>query len=317
MEFGLSFDDVLLLPRKGVLNSRKDANLETDLVPFWSIKIPIVSANMYCVTGPLMAIKMAELGGIGFLHRNNTPKQAVEDFLQVQDKGLSTIPSVGLDDYKRLRALLDNGAVTFCLDVAHADHKRVYKFIEKTRLNVVWIVGNIATPEAAKRFIDSGVAAIKVGIGPGAACTTRERTGFGVPQLSAISVVAKAIKDSGTDVKLIADGGIKNSGDIVKALAAGADTVMIGRLLAGAQEANTPGYYAGSASNHFNDYRAPEGVSNNVELTGPVEDTVKSLLWGVRSGLSYGGATNLKELRESALFIKISPNGLAESKARI
>ena len=179
------------------------------------------------------------------------------------------------------------------------------------------IVGNVATYEGAKQFVQLGVEAIKVGIGPGAACRTREVTGFGVPQLTAIIEVNRALQEFWPKTKLIADGGIRNSGDIVKALAAGADTVMIGSLLAGCDEAPNPGEYYGNASEHVNSHRAPEGSYGTVKKTGPVEDVIKELAWGIRSGVSYGGATNLKELRENAEFILCTAAGQIESSVRI
>jgi IMP dehydrogenase/GMP reductase len=179
------------------------------------------------------------------------------------------------------------------------------------------IVGNVATAEAANELATKvgGIAAIKVGIGPGAACTTREVTGFGVPQLTAIMDVADALR--GTGIKIIADGGIKSSGDIVKALAAGADTVMLGRLLAGADESPHPGLYWGMASYRVNGHHAPEGVEGVVERTGPVGRTIKQLAWGIKSGVSYGGGTDLDGLRRNAEFVRVTPLSMGESGTRL
>ena len=317
---GLSYDDVMLVPQQGVLDSRKDADLTTELIPGWPLELPIVSANMPTVTGPEMAIAMSKLGGVGFLHRFNTQLEAVSDYLKTSYAAHWAIPSIGLDDYERLDAFVRAGARAVCLDVAHGDHKRVVEFLDSNpwRHEIAFIVGNVATRDGAHRLLDCGVQGIKVGVGPGAACTTREVTGFGVPQLTAIFEVRKAIEDFGYTATLIADGGIKNSGDIVKALAAGADTVMVGRLLAGTTEAATPGYYAGNASEHVKaGYRAPEGVHGEVTLTGPVEDTIKRLSWGIRSGLSYGGAKNLYELRGNAEWVKVTHFTSIESGTRL
>ena len=318
MREGLSYDDVLLVPQQGVLHSRADADLTSEIVPGWPISLPIVSANMPSVTGADMALAMAKLGGMGFLHRFNTVPQAMHDYGTVRLAGEWAIPSIGLDDFYRLVELRDAGARVICLDVAHGDHQRVEFFLEELVDDFAVIAGNVATFDGALRLLDSGVKGIKVGVGPGAACTTREVTGFGVPQLSAIMEVKRAIEWRDVECTLIADGGIKNSGDIVKALAAGADTVMIGRLLAGADEANTPGYYAGSASSHVKSgYHAPEGVHGQVEKTGPVENTIKKLAWGIRSGLSYGGATNLRELRENAEWVRVTHFTSIESGTRL
>jgi IMP dehydrogenase len=205
------------------------------------------------------------------------------------------------------------------LDVAHGDHKNILFEIQRIKLNypnIKLIVGNVATFFAANRLAELGVDAIKVGIGPGAACRTREVTGFGVPQFTAIMECAR-VKKYFPDVKIIADGGIRNSGDIVKSLAAGADTVMIGSLLAGCNEAPNPGEYYGNASEHVNGHRAPEGSYGKVKRTGSVEDVIKKLAWGIRSGLSYGGVRTIKELQENPEFVQISAAGQHESSVRI
>jgi IMP dehydrogenase len=212
------------------------------------------------------------------------------------------------------------GARIFCLDVAHGDHTQVINYVKNFKelgpKDTKLIVGNIATASGAFRLMEAGADAIKIGIGPGAACRTREVTGFGVPQLTAIMNIA-SIMNGFPHVRLIADGGIKNSGDIVKALAAGADTVMIGSLLAGCDEAPNPGQYYGNASVQLNGHRAPEGIGGYVLKTGSTEDTIKELAWGIRSGLSYGGATNIKELKENAQFIQVTAAGQHESQTRL
>ena len=177
------------------------------------------------------------------------------------------------------------------------------------------MVGNVATKQAARDLILSNkVDAIKVGIGPGAVCSTRERTGFGVPQLSAIIEVAEEAEGK---VTIVADGGIRNSGDIVKALAAGADSVMIGRLFAGASESPMPGMYWGMASRRVNGHNAPEGIEGTVPLTGPVSVTIKELTWGIKSGISYGGGSDIETLRRNAKFRIVTPSSLAESRTRV
>jgi IMP dehydrogenase len=162
------------------------------------------------------------------------------------------------------------------------------------------------------RLEELGVNAIKVGIGPGAACTTRKVTGAGRGQLTAIMECANVAQ-----VPIIADGGITTSGDIVKALGAGASTVMLGRLLAGCDESPNPGLYWGNASARVNGHRAPEGVEGTVERTGSLEDTIKPLLWGIRSGVSYAGFTSVKDMIGNVTFERISPGVVNESAARI
>jgi IMP dehydrogenase len=316
----LAYDDVLLAPQFSDIHSRADVSLDTVLVAGgWPLKIPIIAANMQTVTGAEMAFAMSMHGGVAFLPRFNKIADQVADYRFVTDLREKTVPTIGLDDWDRVKALSEWGCNTFCVDVAHGDHQRVEEFLLDLSEMFNVIVGNIATYTAARRMMEAGAVGLKVGVGPGAACTTREVTGHGVPQLTAVMEVARAIAYTDSSVTLIADGGIKNSGDIVKALAAGADTVMIGRLLAGCDEAATPGYYAGNASNHVRDepHHAPEGVHGAVAYTGSVKTVLKSLTWGIRSGLSYSGAQDLKELRENAEWMRVSPQSAIESGVRL
>lgn len=318
-EPGLSYDDVLLVPKRGILVNRKDATLVTRFVEGRMIAIPIVSAPMASVTEGEMARAMSNAGGLGVIHRGTQgqPMSIQAQAVQFLFPNARAAIAIGVHDgIERASYLTRLGAREFVLDVAHAHSDTVYDFVTEFRLayqpEVKLIVGNIATAEAAEELEQAGADGFKVGIGPGAACTTREVTGFGVPQLTAIMDVRSV-----TDLPIIADGGIKNSGDIVKALAAGADTVMIGRLLAGADEAPFPGEYYGMASKRVNGHNAPEGIEGKVERTGPAGDTIKRLAWGIRSGMSYAGARNLEELQQNAEFIKVSPLAQQESGTRI
>jgi len=217
------------------------------------------------------------------------------------------------EDYQRYFALYDAGCRIFCIDIAHAHCKQMGKFLDELpKRDSQLIVGNVGTVEGAQFLQEHGADCIKVGIGPGAACTTREVTGFGVPQLSAIAEVSE-----GVSVPVMADGGIKNSGDIVKALAAGADTVMVGRLLAGTDEAAQRDQYYGMASKRMNGHHAPEGAEGVVVQVGPVDDVLKKLLWGIRSGISYAGGTNIDSLQINAEFIPVGYGSHAESATRI
>jgi IMP dehydrogenase len=331
-EPGLSFDDVLLVPKGGNLEKRAQADIRTRLVGDIRIPIPILSAPMESVTEHRMATAMRRAGGFGVIHRNLPIERQVQEYVDVEydvEYGLD-IPypagaAIGVNEgYERWEHLYGAGARIFVVDIAHAHHRAVSNFINNVPTHLrdggdnYVIVGNVATAEGAHFLAGLGVDGIKVGIGPGAACTTREVTGFGVPQLTAILDVADALALYGDNKPtLIADGGIKNSGDIVKALAAGADSVMLGRLLAGANESPHPGLYYGMASKRVNNHRAPEGVEGAVPITGPVEDTIKQLAWGIRSGISYGGGKNLEDLQNNAEFILVSSSAAIESGVRV
>lgn len=309
---GLSFDDVLIQPRRSLLKSRADADLSTCLTGRFALSMPLVSANMQAVTEHWMAKEMAHLGGYGFLHRFMTIKENVTQF--IRSDGMGGI-SLGIHEGReRFDALYDAGARTFLIDVAHAHSDPVIRFIDELDMpdDCDLIVGNVATRQAVLDLERVGADAIKVGIGPGAACTTREVTGAGRAQLTAIMECADA-----ATVPIIADGGIRNSGDIVKALAAGASTVMLGRLLAGADESPVPGSYWGNASARMNGHHAPEGTEGNVALTGSLKDTLKPLLWGLRSGISYAGAEGVHDLPSIARFERTAVGVAAESGARV
>lgn len=316
---GYSFDDVLLVPRKGILHRREDADISTRLSKGFDLDIPIISAPMSSVTDHRMANAMQDAGGIGILHRfYESDDEQLEAFLSIPQPRRVGV-AVGLKtNLGHINTLSEFGCQLLCLDVAHGDNNSVLLAVENLKLtfpHIDLIVGNVATPDGTNRLCDAGADAIKVGIGPGAVCTTREVTGFGVPQLTAIEWCANMAR--GYDVPIIADGGIKNSGDIVKALAAGADSVMLGRLLAGSDEAPYPGEYFGMASKRVNGHNAPEGIDGTVERTGPVAETLKQLTWGLKSGISYAGATNLEELRFQAEFMSISSGTYIESGTRL
>ena len=314
MREALSYDDVLLVPRRGVLQHRKDADLTTRFSRRHDMMIPIISAPMSSVTEVDMACEMSDLGGLGVIHRNAIDDRRVNWFVKTREQGAACAVAIGIDDVNIISRFIAEGCQNFVLDVAHAHSNEVIKYVEdfKKFFGQILIVGNVATGSAASDLEDAGADGLKVGIGPGAACTTRTVTGFGMPQLTAIMDVASV-----TSLPIIADGGIKNSGDIVKALAAGADSVMLGRLLAGADESPEPGKYWGMASAKENGHRAPEGIEGDVPLTGPVEDTIKNLTWGIRSGISYAGATNIRELRENAEFVRVSPMSAIETSTRL
>jgi IMP dehydrogenase len=471
---GLTFDDVLLAPKRSPVSSRRDVDTSSWLTPEICLQIPILSANMDTVTEATMAIAMARAGGMGVLHRfmpvaaqirqvkrvkraegfivenpyaiaqdaslaeaaelmarlevgglvvtngqtrliglitqrdillAPSDELRVRDVMTMPDRIISVGPDVTLDearavlyehrveklpvldqegnlvglitaqdvikparfpqavkdrrgrlrvgaalgvrpeDQERAGALLDAGADVLVLDIAHghADHCiEMIRTLRREYPRAQIIAGNVATREGARELAEAGADAIKVGIGPGSICTTRLVTGFGVPQLTAILDSAAGVTDSGRNVPLIADGGIRTSGDMVKALAAGANTVMIGSLFAGCEEApGAPvirngqkvkvvrgmaslgaaiGRQAAEAAEDESaedqqdwDKVVPEGVEAVVPYRGHVHEILYQLAGGLRSGLSYGGARTIAELQEKAEFIEISPAGLKES----
>ena len=246
---GLTFDDVLLVPRYSEILSRKNTALKARVTRNHSVDTPILSANMDTVTGGKMIQAMASLGGVGVLHRFMTPQEQIREIEAVRSHmkecgiDLPLAASVGVKEEGRRRASLlveEGGVDILALDIAHGDSRMLLEaleFVKKTYPQVDVMAGNTATAEGAQRMIDSGADAVKVGIGPGSLCTTRLITGHGVPQLTAISLCAQVTKKA--SVPLIADGGMRHSGDMVKALCAGANCLMVGGPLAGALE--TPG----------------------------------------------------------------------------
>ena len=331
-----SFDDVLLVPRHSDIASRSDVDLSTKLGGL-DLSLPILSANMDSVTEFEMAFAMGRAGGAGVMHRF-APLEDQESWVrQCGSCPTPAILSVGVDEKETMKILkttvdvdaLNYGLAAVCVDVAHGDHERVLNIVKKIRkkyskLDI--IAGNVATKSGAFRLWQAGANIIKVGIGPGSVCSTRIVSGHGMPQLSAIIDISKCLSPLGASI--IADGGIRYPGDIVKALAAGADAVMLGSLLAGTDEA--PGErimehgvayktYRGMASREVQrekrSERKPrvEGVSAKVPYRGPVADTLDNLEAGIRSGLSYSGARNLTELRANAEFVVCTGNTLKEN----
>lgn len=329
---GLTFDDVLLIPSKSEVRSRRDPSLKSQLTKNISIETPVISANMDMVTESEMAIAMNKLGAIGILHRFASIEQQVNFVRQVKESGAKNISaSIGVnDDFKeRTDAVVKAGVNIVTIDIAHGHSvamMEVMKWLKDKYPNVEIIAGNLATQEAAYDLIQAGADAIKVGIGPGSMCTTRIITGCGVPQLTAIAICAEVASEY--NVPIIADGGIKTSGDIVKAFSAGANTVMLGSMLSGTIE--TPGeikngkkLYRGMASKSAQvswrggvpEGMAPEGESTMVSVKGHVKDVILEISGGIRSGMSYLNATTISEMRDKARFIEMSGAGAHESRA--
>ncbi len=329
---GLTFDDVLLVPAKSEIRSRKDPLLETRLTRTKKIKIPIVSANMDTITEASMAIAMHELGGVGILHRFMNTESQADEVAKVKHAGCDIVAAsvgVGEESKDRARALVKAGANLLTIDIAHGHSVQMIemmKWLKDSFPGVELIAGNLAMPDAAYDLIQAGADSIKVGIGPGSMCTTRVITGCGVPQLTAVALCVEIAREH--NIPVIADGGLRASGDIFKALAAGAETVMVGSMLSGTLE--TPGdiihgrkNYRGMASRKAQDSwrggipegMAPEGESTTVAIKGHVKDVILELCGGIRSGMSYINAQTMIEVPEKARFIEMSANGIRESRA--
>ena len=251
----LTFDDVLLLPRfSNILPT--DTNISVSLSKKIKLKTPFLSSAMDTVTESKMAIAMAKSGGIGIIHRNLDIKKQSKEVKKVNRNNLLVGAAIGTgnDDLKRAKSLIDSGVDLLVIDTAHGHSEKVLKtlsLIKKNTFKIPICVGNVATSEAAQKLYNSGADIIKVGIGPGSICTTRMVAGIGVPQITAIMEVYKMLK--GKKVKIISDGGIKFSGDIVKALAAGADAIMMGSIFAGTEE--SPGKKFKIKNKYYKKYR--------------------------------------------------------------
>lgn len=330
---GLTYDDVLIIPAKSEVKSRRNPSLDTQLTSKTKIKIPIIAANMDTVTESAMAMAMAEVGGIGIIHRFMSIEGQVSEVRRVLEKGYEqpVAASIGVSETCRTRAreLVNAGCTLLTIDIAHGHSEHMLdtiKFLKDSFPEVEVIAGNVATPEGTYDLIRAGASAIKVGIGPGSMCTTRIITGCGVPQLTAIAMCSEVSRETG--VPIIADGGVRTSGDMVKAFAAGASTVMVGSLLAGTME--TPGeikkgqkQYRGMASKaaqvswrgEVPEGMAAEGESTFVACKGPVRNVILELCGGIRSGMSYINALTIPEIFEKASFVEVSPVGVRENIA--
>ena len=336
----LTFDDVLLLPQySDILPSETDISLQ--LTKNILLKVPFLSSAMDTVTESKMAISIAHAGGLGVIHRNLNIIDQTKEIKKVKKKNLLVGAAVGTntEDLERARSLVTNGCDLIVIDTAHGHSEKVLKTLSNLKRiskKIPICVGNIATAAAAKRLYNSGADIIKVGIGPGSICTTRMVAGIGVPQISAIMEVKQELKNK--KIKIISDGGIKFSGDVAKALAAGADAIMMGSIFAGTDE--SPGKKFKIKGKIFKEYRGmgsigamssgsanryfqknfkdkskfvPEGVEGRVEYKGNVSKIIYQLKGGLRSSMGYIGAKNLSQISKNAKFIKITKAGFYES----
>jgi len=331
-----SYDDVCLIPRYTTLNSRQDASTKCKLFDL-ELNVPFISANMDTITGAEMAGAMWYAGGIGALHRFNSIEKACNEYTCVIENNAQCLVSIGVNNNFKERALglYNTGARYFVVDIAHGHSEQMKKALTwlKEKLSDIHIIaGNVASAEAVYDLATWGADIVKVGVGPGSVCKTRIVTGHGIPQFSCLLECAAAADEE--DVKLIADGGIKTSGDIVKAFVAGADYIMMGSLLSGTQE--TPGRtlvkdgelykeYRGMASNAAQSgYKgenvrlpAEEGVCTLVHQKSGVGDVIEELRKGLQSGMSYCNARTLRDINLNALWSFQTANGLQEAKPHI
>ena len=333
MKEALSFDDVLLVPQYSDIESRTEVDISSELGEGISFKLPVISSPMDTVTGHKMVTCMARAGGVGILHRYNTIDQQCETIYKAEAEVKAAAIGMTGDYVERARHLVDySGVKIICVDVAHGHHAMMERCLKNLKDDfgdtVHVMAGNVATLEAFDTLARWGADSVRVGIGGGSICSTRLVSGHGVPTFQSILDCAR----SEHDVKIIADGGIKTTGDMVKALAAGADFVMVGSMLAGTAE--TPGQtfksaegkkykvYRGMASSEAqNKWRGksstPEGVSTTVPYKGKVADILRDIEGGIKSGFSYSGARNLKEFRAMSSLIRQTGAGQVESNTHI
>lgn len=337
MREALTFDDVLLVPQYSDIRSREEVDLSSRLGPMIDLSLPIIASPMDTVTGEETALVMGKRGGTAVIHRYNTIEEQTKIVSSIVAK-TNFLTKVGgavgvSDDYlERASALFRAGASFICVDVAHGHSILMKEALTKLRNslpeNFHIMAGNVATLEGFNDLADWGANSIRCNIGGGSICTTRIQTGHGVPGLETILQCAKSDRNA----KIIADGGIKTSGDIVKALAAGADAVMLGSLLAGTTE--SPGkMFRGPDGTMRKEYRGMasaeaqlawrgkvsslEGVAHSIPYKGPLAEILIDLEKGIRSGLSYSGSKTIKELQIKAQWIRQSAASQVESSAHI
>lgn len=338
----LTYDDIQLVPQLSSVATRSLISLETKVSKNWSINIPIIGSPMDTVCEHKMAAKLYELGGVGCIHRFMSIENQCSEILKTRieidhlkfSRNLPIMAAIGAngDFYERAHDLIQSGVNILVIDVAHGHHVNVANAISKIKKltsKVDIIAGNIATVDGAKFLIDAGADGLRVGIGGGSLCTTRKKTGFGIPNVTSIREIAKYLARQSGYIPLMADGGIRNSGDVAKALAVGASCVMLGSLLAGTEE--SPGQiiesdkglfkrYRGSASRetkvvHGMESRNVEGESTTVSYKGGVKHVINGILDGVRSSLSYCGANNLMEFHPK--YVTVTNAGIMEANPHL
>lgn len=337
-----TYDDVLLIPQYSDITSRSEVSLDTQISPSVKLKFPVCSVNMDTITGIDMAVKLYNLGGISFFPRFKTPEGQLADLRIIREQGADAIPAIGIksSEFDRAKLLFDNGFKTMTIDVAHGHQKTVIELIKRLResfTGIEIIAGVVASYSGAYDLFMAGADSVRVGVGPGTICTTRRQTGSGVPQITAIYEANEARKEF-QDRYVIADGGTKYVGDIVKALAIGADAVAVGSQFAGTDV--TPGDIVEIDGKHYKAYNGStsetekkkqfainpdsksseytshiEGVESYVEYKGSLEELVGKMSANLRSGFTYSGARNIPELHAQAKFTRVSPISAGENGA--
>ena len=334
---GLTYDDVLLMPQYSTIRSRSEINITNTLPgPYATVSLglPIIASPMDTISEEEMGVAMWQEGGLAVVHRYNTIERQIEiiDHIIVLCQANAAVAIGTSGDYlERATALYGAGARILCVDVAHGHHILMKEALQELRAHlgdsVHIMAGNVATLEGYNDLVDWGADSVRCNIGGGSICSTRIQTGHGVPGLQTIIDCA----GSDRNAPIIADGGIRNSGDIVKALAAGADFVMLGSLLSGTDE--TPGDVINAREGKFKSYRGMaskdaqvewrgqtaslEGIATTVPCKGPVSRILTELERGIRSGLSYSGAKSIKELQAKARFLRQTSSGQIESSTHI
>jgi IMP dehydrogenase len=334
MKKAYTFDDVALVPQFNNVPSRTEPSLETWLTKQKKMQMPLLCANMDTVISEELADILIEQGSCPIFHRF-APMELQRSWVKKYGKNMFISCGIQSKKIDEARELLDLGAAGVCIDVAHGHSDKMFHFIQelkRTHPEKEVIAGNVCTAMAYHDLVNAGADAVKVGVGPGAACTTRMVTGFGVPQFSAIYDCAKIAEK--LRVPLIADGGIRTSRDVVLALAAGASTVMIGKLFAMTEESAAPkrgegktreAKFRGQASEDFQtdfygglkEKTVAEGIDFWAPVNGTATQLMDQLLGGLRSGLTYGGARSIKELQRKAEFVEVTATYILESKPRV
>jgi IMP dehydrogenase len=341
MKYAYTFDDIQITPVYSEIESRSQCELITKFTKRYVIGTPLVSSPMDTVTDSKMALSIASYGGVGIIHRFMKIDEQVKHVLKVKEQEKLVSAAIGAtgDYQERATALANAGAIVLLIDVAHGNTKQVKDAIKWCKENlpeyVDMIAGNVSTREGARNLAEWGSDAIRIGIGGGSVCSTRIRTGIGIPQVTAIVESIRGVELSGIDVPIIADGGIRMPGDVAKALSLGADSVMIGSLFAGTRE--SPGEiqrtgswpneqlfkkYRGAASfetkrTHGLEEKNVEGESKLIPYKGKVERIINDIKDGVRSSMSYVNARTIEEFRSNSEHVLITQNGLIEAKPHL